>query len=645
MFARPLIVPLALTLTTFPWVAFAAWLPGGAAVCVPCNTSNAAIAPDGAGGVFAVWEIGAIYAQHLTATGDLAPGWPAHGLPVCVSLNGPCCPWVIPDGAGGFFACWTDFRNNAVSQGDVYAQHVLADGTSAPGWAINGMPATQEPGGDQRGVLAPDGTGGVFVTWWTPSNNVWLQHLGASGTPAPGWPSNGIVACSLPSSVPMSVISDGAGGAIMAWTDARRGGQIPNGYDVYGVRYTASGTIGPGWAVNGNLLGPGQWKPLLVPDGTGGLYMVSASPSPNAFDANYYERRLTVDGTAAPGWPAGGIVVCSAPGDRWGLLTAPDGLGGVLVDWYDYRAPGSDVYGARVLPSAALASGWPVDGLRVSNPGEPNEFDFGLAPDGLGGAYFSWEDDNSLSSYVQHIAADGTIAPGWPPYGFGVVSGPASEQLMPQLVADNAGGAIAVWQTSGGSLIAQHFAPEGPTPVPVQLALASSQATADHVSLLWEGPGAGSLAATVERRTPQTVWQRVGAPVSDGTDRLRFDDRAIVPGKRYDYRLGWIEQSVQAHSAETWVDVPRTELALAGLWPNPSPGTPTVAFTLPNALPATLELLDVTGRRLAAREVGELGAGEHLVRLDEASSLHPGIYWVQLLQGGRRLLARGAVVR
>jgi len=91
--------------------------------------------------------------------------------------------------------------------------------------------------------------------------------------------------------------------------------------------------------------------------------------------------------------------------------------------------------------------------------------------------------------------------------------------------------------------------------------------------------------------------------------------------------------------------VPTLTLALEGLRPNPAVGEPVVSFTLPSAAPAQLQVLDVTGRVWLAREIGALGAGKHLIRLSEAGSVPPGMYWLRLNQGGRSLLARGVVVR
>jgi hypothetical protein len=132
----------------------------------------------------------------------------------------------------------------------------------------------------------------------------------------------------------------------------------------------------------------------------------------------------------------------------------------------------------------------------------------------------------------------------------------------------------------------------------------------------------------------------------DGTGRLRYEDRDVAPGARYAYRLGWTESGSERFSVETWVDVPvALSLALEGARPNPAVGPLTVAFTLPRAEPATLELLDVSGREVLAREVGSLGPGHHVLRLGECGCTPPGMYWLRLAQAGHSLVKRAAVIR
>jgi hypothetical protein len=88
-----------------------------------------------------------------------------------------------------------------------------------------------------------------------------------------------------------------------------------------------------------------------------------------------------------------------------------------------------------------------------------------------------------------------------------------------------------------------------------------------------------------------------------------------------------------------------TRLALAGASPNPSRGRPLmVSFSLAGGEPARLELYDVAGRRLAARDVTPLGPGTHRVDLAGDTRLRPGVYLLRLEQAGRVTSARAVVM-
>jgi hypothetical protein len=89
----------------------------------------------------------------------------------------------------------------------------------------------------------------------------------------------------------------------------------------------------------------------------------------------------------------------------------------------------------------------------------------------------------------------------------------------------------------------------------------------------------------------------------------------------------------------------RWRLELGGARPNPARGSIHVWFTLANRESATLELIDIAGRRVTRREVGSLGAGPHLVNLAASTRLQSGIYFLRLIQGERVLTARVALVR
>jgi len=87
-------------------------------------------------------------------------------------------------------------------------------------------------------------------------------------------------------------------------------------------------------------------------------------------------------------------------------------------------------------------------------------------------------------------------------------------------------------------------------------------------------------------------------------------------------------------------------LAIAPVRPDPVRGRALVVdVALPSADPARLELLDVQGRRVAASELGALGAGRHTVDLGAGlRALAPGIYMLRLTQGGEARVARVTIV-
>ena len=86
-------------------------------------------------------------------------------------------------------------------------------------------------------------------------------------------------------------------------------------------------------------------------------------------------------------------------------------------------------------------------------------------------------------------------------------------------------------------------------------------------------------------------------------------------------------------------------IALRGARPNPSFAGLSAAFTLPDAAAARLELTDLAGRRILARDVGTLGAGEHVVDLAEGRRLAPGVYMLRLTRGSESLAARAVVIQ
>jgi len=74
-------------------------------------------------------------------------------------------------------------------------------------------------------------------------------------------------------------------------------------------------------------------------------------------------------------------------------------------------------------------------------------------------------------------------------------------------------------------------------------------------------------------------------------------------------------------------------------------GRLSIEFTLPDQSPARLELLDVAGRVMMSRQVGELGRGQHTLELAPERALPQGIYFVRLRRGADEARSRAAVIR
>ncbi|HTO89891.1 MAG TPA: T9SS type A sorting domain-containing protein, partial [Candidatus Sulfotelmatobacter sp.] len=78
--------------------------------------------------------------------------------------------------------------------------------------------------------------------------------------------------------------------------------------------------------------------------------------------------------------------------------------------------------------------------------------------------------------------------------------------------------------------------------------------------------------------------------------------------------------------------------------PNPVHGALRIEFALFRSEPATLDVFDLVGRRVAHRELAA-SSGARSITLDEGASLAPGLYLVKLTQGDLQIARRAIVAR
>jgi hypothetical protein len=180
---------------------------------------------------------------------------------------------------------------------------------------------------------------------------------------------------------------------------------------------------------------------------------------------------------------------------------------------------------------------------------------------------------------------------------------------------------------------------------PFEAEFSSVKSTPARVTLTWHTGGNARPPVSVERRGDLTEFGTIGEAVNDCVGNLSFADATVSPGGRYAYRLAWMDGATRRTTPEVWVDVPVAVFALYGAQPNPPHSRREgvfISLALPDDTPATLELLDVAGRRLTERRVA--GAGDQRVNISEGLVLTRGIYFVRLTWGGRSLSRRVTVV-
>lgn len=300
-------------------------------------------------------------------------------LAICTAANEQFMSKSVSDDAGGAIVVWADFRSGA---GDIYAQRITPDGTMA-------------------------------------------------------WGSNGIPVCALPFSQQLpDVIPDGAGGAIVAWSDGRSGSDD----DLYAQRLDASGA--PTWAADGVLVAGGaghQRNPVLVPDGEGGAIVGWRS---GATSVSLWTQRLSPGGALL--WTPGGVPLTTATGNLQPLIGAADGTGGAAFTWatYDDLIPGLRFLTIQAVDGLGAVR-WGPDGIGVSG-NYPSVLHPGICTDGAGGAVIAWLE---LDGIVLAERFDAAGARRWAPSGAGdtvfvsAVGGTASLSLA----ADGNGGAYLSW--------------------------------------------------------------------------------------------------------------------------------------------------------------------------------------------------------
>ena len=363
-------------------------------------------------------------------------------------------PAIIASDKGSVIIAWSE-NWNGNNNTNIFVQRLNADGL--PEWKINGQAVTSGAVVQSGPYIVTDGSGGVIIAWNDQRDGI-DADIYAQHVSASGqvtWSTSGVPVCKAEKGQGItSMIADGKGGAIIAWGDYRNGVYS----NIYIQHISASGAIK--WNPNGLAVCPQpnfQHFPALLINSEGNT-IVTWEDSRNGF-LNIYAQMIGDDGKTK--WPTGGLPVYTAGHKNFLPTIISDGEDGAIIAWLDYRRDDrSDIYAQKINKEGLVK--WPSGGVEI---GRAVGWQRGpqMVSDNAGGAIVTWDDYRSGSNanpntYAQRVNREGIVE--WTQYGVAVCP-TATRQYWSSVVSDSAGGAIITWKDNRygnpGDIYAQHL--------------------------------------------------------------------------------------------------------------------------------------------------------------------------------------------
>lgn len=346
------------------------------------------------------------------------------------------------------------------------------DGPAAhAGWIFDGTPACTNANLQQNPVIVSDGVGGAIIAWTdfrSGGGDIYGQRFDANGTPL--WTADGVSICTASGTQSKPTAARSGTGAVIAWMDQRTSGASD---DIYAQRIDGSGV--PQWTTNGVPLATGaadQFDPRLQGDLASrvvdlpGFYVVYDNINADEI----WAQRVDVTGSGL--WsPAttGGVRVSLFGGASSRLLTGVTSDGGAalalvvgLVATWTELTTGATVTDVRVnrVNSSGLRQ-WNPD-VSVS-PLAVAQSEGSVAQVGTQTTIVAWKDARNADTDIYAQRIDGSGNRTWLSDGVPVCRA-VGAQSRPLVVASTAGTAIVVWldaRSGTGQLYAQRLDANG----------------------------------------------------------------------------------------------------------------------------------------------------------------------------------------
>lgn len=520
-----------------------------------------------------------------------------QGNSVSNAVNNQTIPMMTTDGSGGSIVTWQDKHNG---KNEIYAQRMNADGN--PLWTLNGIAiCTQDS--NYNPIIVSDGTGGAIIAWQSyrgsSTADIFAQRINSSG--AVQWTANGVPVCTVVfEQDTISMISDGLGGAILTWQDYRSN----NGFaDVYAQRMNSSGSML--WTANGvNICNQAaaQRGPRLVTDGSGGAFITWFDNRAGNYDI--YTQRIGSAGAVQ--WTTNGVATCTMATDQLKPDICIDGAAGAIITWYDYRSSTDyNIYAQRIGPGGAVV--WVVDGVVMNNNVAYDQIDPKIVSDGLGGAIISWTDfrtGTTADIYTQRVNSTGAVQ--WTATGV-IICTSSGDQIKSQLVSDGNNGAYITWEDHRNAGNSDIYA----------------QRIASNAAINWAATGFAICTIGNDQVNPMIVSNgNLGALV------VWQDYRS---GNNFDvYTVGFNTTGLVA--VKNGGTINPEEFSLSQNYPNPFNPVTVINYQLPKNSNVKLSIYDALGQTVNILVNESQTAGNHNITWD-ARAFPSGVYFYRLEAG------------
>ncbi|MFM2385743.1 MAG: hypothetical protein RL660_500 [Bacteroidota bacterium] len=414
------------------------------AVCTnSAKQKDPRIIPDGSGGYYVAWKdwrntgIPDIFVQRLNFAGVIL--WTAQGVAACTDPADQSTPNLVVDGRGGVIVSWSDWRTGI--ERDLYAQRLDSNGVIK--WQVDGVVVANKTNREHNEKIIVDGQGGCYVTWEQQSGvqwDVWIQHLDSNGARTFG--NGGMALCTSPANrINPKIQSDNTNGAIVVWQDERNGN-----YDIFAQRVDINGNRK--WGTGGVAIcvaADVQITPKIDPDrNIGGAYF-SWIDKRNGADYDLFAQRVDSNGVIKWGTSGKAVVNAVANQSAHDMLSKSE-FDGVIVTWKDARFGNEDVFAQKLDGNGDAKWGTVQNGVQVAvaanTQNNPN-----ISYDSKGGCIIAWQDNRNISNgydiYAQRL--DSTGAARWANNGI-IVCNAVGDQLGPKTTTDGDGGVTLVWE-------------------------------------------------------------------------------------------------------------------------------------------------------------------------------------------------------